>query len=275
MGVVAFRAPRPSARRAEPAGVNRSRSAVLELSQGLRGARNQLEEESRCGRIPEESRGLDEARHVGQKALPLPVQRQEEAASPTARLHRVDLPDSAVDLGPEREGWSAGCADRAQGFGDGAQEVPEEGVEHRVLGLLGRVIGGPVLRIRRAGDRGLRGAWGGPRDPCGQRQELDDCRDMLARELTVVKVRALAAPLDSVHPNGVPPPSALGADPKEARGRRFDRAILGGEEMPMLKPLDRDHGSRRTARTRRPTQWRGTRMRAEVAQGFATFSTTS
>ena len=140
-----------------------------------------------------------------------------------------------------------------------------------MLRLLSGVVGRSVLGVAlpRFGRLHV-----GDGNPDGEGEMLHEAKDVLAGTQAVGEVRAVAEEVRPVKTNSVGAARRLGADLVEARGEGGDGLGLTSEECPAQQPLI-GHGSRRTARTRLPTQCRGTRTRAEVAQGLASFSTTS
>jgi hypothetical protein len=183
----------------------------------------------------------------------------------------VDLFDRLEEGDAEGERRTSRGPGEFQTIRDGGEEIPQKRIEEGVLGLLSGVVGGPVLGVALPWF-GFPGVGDGNAD--GERQMLHEAEDVLAGALTIGEVRAVAEEVRPVEANSIGATGGLGTDLVEARGEGGDSLRLPGQDgATQLAAIG--HGSRRTARTRFPTQCRGTRTRPEVAQGLASFSTTS
>lgn len=191
---------------------------------------------------------------MGEKTLTRYVQGEKKAPSSALRLHRMDLPHRAVELGPQRNQGPTHRPDRPSVLRDRLQKIPEQRIEHRVLRLLGRVVGRPILTIGRT-ERGggeVRGAR--PGNSGGNREELHHRGDVFAGTLPLLIVGALAAPLEPVQPYAVSSVAGDGTDSEWAQSHRLDRPVLDGEEVGSSQESGQDQGSRQTTCTRLPIQ---------------------
>ena len=120
-----------------------------------------------------------------------------------------------------------------------------------MLGLLGGVVGGPILRVGLLGYGSLLGRKGNPHR---EGEVLDKTENVFARALSVGEVRAVTSEIGPIQSDAVGATGGLGTDLVEAGSKGGDCLRLASkkgaaEEAPVR------HRSRRTARTRLPTQW--------------------